>query len=148
MSAFWVCGDPQNFHYFEFGQLGWHLEAWANQGFDEGQLVPNVCQAEGCVDSSHLWGPFDDERLAVLIADARRYTAGLPLRREDNKAWILVAIEDRRRAVAGNALETMQVAREMAQTQKNSPGWHGENGLLYLGGLLDDSYRRGLERFL
>lgn len=144
MTAWWVCGDSEH-HYFEFGQEGWHLESFANQGFAEGQLVPNMCQAAECLDSTHLWGPMD-EKTALLVADVRRYTDGLPLRNEASLAYIVTALAKLREEREGHpVLESVQQARLMAQMRKDTESWHdGLAATVELG----DQFRRGLDRFL
>lgn len=149
LSAWWVCGDREH-HFFEFGQLAWHLEEYANQGLDKGHPIPNSCQAdldrkpgEPCLDSTHLYGPFDDEALARVVADARRLGDGLPLRDESSRKLIAIS---RAKTLAEKMveLESVQEAQRMAEMRRDTPSWHGQSILLEL----DEQFRHGLDRFL
>lgn len=150
LSAWWVCGDRQH-HYFEFGQLAWHLEEYANQGLDKGHLIPNSCQSdldgkpgEPCLDSTHLYGPFDDKATARVVADARRLGDGMPLRDESSRKLIAASRVKTLMETAAEELETVQDAQKMAAMRRDTPSWHGQSSLLEL----DEQFRRGLDRFL
>lgn len=141
VSAWWVCGDSAH-HCFEFGQLGWHMEKFANQGFDKGSLIPNLCQADGCMDSTHLFGPFPKRLDAELVADAYRIIDGLEPRHPENKQRISAVLVKTR--IETSELETLLMAQGMAQVDKNESEWHGENSVLSRGTGLSSEIVKGV----
>lgn len=151
VAAWWVCGHPEA-HYFQYGQLGWHLEEWANQGLDEGHPVPEFCQAElddgseSCMDSSHLYGPFDEEGIAKFYSEARRLVNGLDTRDPESRRYLAATLA-RSRVESKEELDTLLTARAMAAIGRTDDVWHGKNSLVHSGGLLDPEVVHGLERF-
>lgn len=153
VSAWWVCGHREH-HVFEFGQLGWHLEEWANQGIDKGHPVPNMCQAdletqpgEACMDSSHLYGPLPDKDIAEFTSEGYRLVSGTKPRDPKKVKLLKAAVISANHEDKDAPLEAISEAQGMAAIRPDTEDWHGRHSLTRRGGFLSQDLVRGLERF-
>lgn len=139
---------------FQFGQLSWHLEEWANQGLDRGHPIPQMCQAElddgteSCLDSTHLYGPFEDRELAEYTSEGYRLVNRTPPRDPRKLRALKVAVLQAHATASREDIEVVTEARGMAAIDPDSGAWHGRNNLIRTGGVLDPDLVRGLEKFL